>query len=299
MRHLELLNAFLALQFEQPGYPACLLRCGYRTYSIGVSMRLPDRTLVVPDVVVSSERIASSLLVEIKGGRQLKGGQLERMTQVTAEHLRDLHYMPVQDPARHRVHVLYFCNEADREALAAALDGRQASVMGFDGERFRISGAALPDPDLEACLSSAVVAAGGLPLDIVPYDDESSDAEVARAILPVVVDLWLRGAGRVTAEDVFHRTHDLVDQNMRSTGAGSERPRIVKRVKRVLRALADGELAEWLQLSHTEPTSWNFLRSTPDPSDRTRELKRLGRAARAYLERTDGPQLGLPFEDEP
>lgn len=110
--------------------------------------------------------------------------------------------------------------------------------------------------------------------------------------------MWLQGAGRVSAEDVFRRTHAIVDHAMMHTGSGSERTRIVRRVKAVLAELAKSDLSPWLELSGSDPPSWNLVRSAPGPSDRTRELQKLRRAVHGYLERVEGAQLGLPFDDE-
>ncbi|MFW6031648.1 MAG: hypothetical protein ACOC9T_03565, partial [Myxococcota bacterium] len=146
--------------------------------------------------------------------------------------------------------------------------------------------------------ASANVAPNAPPLDLVPYDDESSNGDIARVIVTFLIDMWLQGAGRVSAEDIIRRTHHIVDHAMMPTGSGSERTHIARRVRSVLAELAKSELSSWLELSGASPPSWNFLRSAPEPSDRTRELQKLQRAVHGYLERVEGSQLGLPFDEE-
>lgn len=213
---------FLALRFRQPGYPACLEDLGYLLRSIGVTMLLGDRTKVAPDVVVQRQDPDVTLLVEVKGGRDLDADQLARMQRVTPDDLRDIAHLPVRDPSAHRIHVVYVCNEECREDFATIVGARPATVVGFDGSQFRLSGATLPDPRLDACLGEATVDPAAPPLAIVPFDAESPRDEVVRSVLPQIVDALVRGVGTISVEDVVAKTHHLVHPLMRSTGSGFE-----------------------------------------------------------------------------
>jgi hypothetical protein len=84
--HLDLLNVFLALRFQQPGYPDCLSRLGYLVRSIGVTILLGDGTKIAPDVVAQQPHL--TLLTEVKGGKDLDSDQLGRMLRVTPSDLQ-------------------------------------------------------------------------------------------------------------------------------------------------------------------------------------------------------------------
>lgn len=302
MRHLDLLNAFLALRFKHPGFPTCLADLGYIVHSIGVTVALPDGSRAAPDVITSQPDRGFALLVEVKGGKQIDEEQLQRMLAMTPEILRDHAYLPVPEPlSQYRVQAAFVCNEEDRNQIAEQIGDKPVAVISFDGSRFRLSGESIGDPELGACLARGQVAAGSPPIAIIPFDRESSDDEIARVVLPHVVNAWLSGAGTIRPDDIVARTHHLVHADMGSTGSGSERSDIVRKVKRLIDTLAKGELGDLLEQIPGQP-AWRFRRGLPNDSTRTRELQKVQRAAEKYLEKlgTGRPtQLKLFEPDEP
>jgi len=306
LRHLDLLNVFLALRFKQPGYPDCLSRLGYLVHSIGVTILLGDGTRLAPDVVAQAHNL--TLLTEVKGGKELEGDQLARMNRVTPADLREFAYLPIHDVSVHVVHVLYVCNEESREALTAGIGVRRATVAGFDGKRFRLSGTPLPDAALARCLEEARVNEMASPLTIVPFDDKSPEEEVAAFVVPEIIAGLVAGAGTFGPADILASTHGVVHQLTQSTGSGSERPALLKRVKTTLERLATAELAEWIERVPKQPT-YRFKQDLAlDPARRTRDLQRLRAATARYLGSQQQPgtpvQLPLLFgageaEDDP
>lgn len=283
MRHIELLNAFLALRFRQPGFPTCLSDLGYLVQSIGVTILLSDGTKVVPDVIASRRDPDMTLLVEVKGGGTPDGEQLSRMLRVSATDLRDLAHLPIREPATHKICVVYLCNEEHRTAFAEAVGHRGAAIIGFDGSRFRTSGAALADADLASCLARAEVPDSAIPINLIPYDADSPEEEVARAVIPHIVEAMIQGTGRISPDLIVSRTHHLARDAMASTGSGSELSGIVNRVKTVLEKLGSGEFAEWLERIPKQP-QWSFRKALPADATRTREYQRLLRASERYLD---------------
>ena len=296
MRHIELLNVFLALRFKQPGFPTCLSELGYLVHTIGVTIVLADSTRVVPDVIASRHDPDLTLLLEVKGGQEVDYAQLSRMLQVTPADLRDLAHLAVRDVNSHRIAVVYVCNEEHRQNFAEAAAHRGATIIGFDGSRFRMSGAALADADLAACLARAEVAPNTIALNLIPFDADSHEEEVARAVIPHIIEAMIQGTGRISPDLIVSKTHCLVRDAMVSTGSGSELAGVVNRVKTVLEKLATGEFAEWLDRIPKQP-QWRFRKALPFDSTRTRELQRIQRAAEKYLEATGSGravQLELP-----
>jgi hypothetical protein len=205
--------------------------------------------------------------------------------------LRDLAYLPIRDVTAHRVHVVYFCNEELRDTFGSHVDGH-ATVIGFDGSRFRFAGAALPDAKLQACLDRAEILPDVPPLGIVPFDAESPDEEIARAVIPHVVEALVQGSGTITDDLIVSKTHQLTKSAMTSTGSGSELGAIIKRTRNVLDELAAGELAPWFgRAPNQQPPVWRLLKALPTEG-RTRELQSIQRAASQYLERR-GAKVGL------
>lgn len=294
-RHLDLLNVFLALRFKQPGYPSCLFSGNYLIQSIGVISILSCGAKIAPDVIASRVDPDITFLVEVKGGRDFDDDQFSRMLKTSSSDLRDLVYLPIRDVATHVVHLLYFCNNECAGDFVNRV-GTRASVVGFDGERFSIYGASLPDTQLADCLSSSKVLSGASPLGIVPFDGDSPDEEVARAVIPHVIEALIQGTGTVTDDLIVSKTHQ-VKSAMSSTGSGSEQSDIIKRTRRVLDDLATGEFSEWIERSRNQqPPIWRFLKAL-SVDGRTRELQKLQRAAYQYLERKGAKQgLQLSFE---
>ena len=196
----------------------------------------------------------------------------------------------------HKVHVLYVCNEEYREDITGGLGARAATVAGFDGKRFRLSGTKLPDPALAECIEDGRVAEDASPLSIVPFDDQSPEEEVAAFVVPEIVAALVSGAGTIGAGDILARTHGVVHSMIQSTGSGSEHGVLLRRVKTTLERLAANELAEWIERLPRHPT-YRFKQDLPiDPARRTRELQRLRSAtARYVVSLQPGTQVQLPL----
>lgn len=242
---------------------------------------------IVPDVVASAAQRGFTLLVEVKSGGQIDHDQLSRMKSVSAVDLRDLHHLPIPEPAAHAVLVIYFCNESHLSEIAAQV-GDRASVVGFDGRRFHIAGAPLADVELHRAIQEAEVAASSFALAIIPFDQESELGDVARVIVPVLIAQLIHGTGVVTSEGVLQKTHATVLGVMQSTGAGSELRPIRERVTDVLREASGNELKEWIERLPVRP-EWRFRRAlSSDPANRTRELQSLQKLGYALVERLGG-----------
>jgi hypothetical protein len=146
-------------------------------------------------------------------------------------------------------------------------------------------------------LSTAVVSVDAIALGIVPFDRESALGDVARTVLPHIVEAMLQGSGTITPDGILQRTHAIVSGVMAATGSGSELADLRKRVTTVLRQAASSELKEWLQPNPGQV--WRLRRSlAADRGARTRELQTLQRLGSELIERLGsttppGVQLGL------
>ncbi len=290
LNHLDLLNVVLAWRFAQPGWPTCLAKCGYLVHGIGVTIPLPTGIKISPDVLASKANV--TLIIEVKSGSpDLR--QLGRMESCTPEDLRDYAYLHVPDPATHSVGLLYVCNEEHVEQFKGLCENR-ATIVGFGGSGFSISGAPLPDSSLTTELQSCSVDPEATPLAIVPYDQDTPLADLAADVLPEVVAALVRGAGQVSADGVLQSTHTVCHDVMRATGAGSERGRIVKRVAEVLKAAAAVELRDWIERVPGQPVYRFRAALSIDQAARTRELKAFEKAANEMIKRLGGSfQLSL------
>ena len=288
MNHLDLLNAVLALRFRQPGWPTILEEAGYLVHGIGVAFKLPDGALVAPDILASSAARNTALLIEIKGGASFDHDQAGRMERVTAMDLRDSAYLPVRDPAAYRIGIVYVCARDHHAAFVDAVSGRSGTVISFDGSGFLFGGAVLPDEALAEAWATVKVGSDAVPLAIVPFDQESHAATVARVVSPELVAFVIRGAGVVTVDAILQRTHHLVQSVMQPTGAKAEWQALRKRVADFVNDAARGELAPWLARI-PQQQMWNFKSAFPiDPAVRMRELKNLQRSAQKLIERLGG-----------
>jgi hypothetical protein len=266
-------------------------------YGIGVSFKLADGTIVSPDLLVASRR-GYALLAELKGGTSIDHDQLGRMLRVTAQDLRDFAYIPMDNPAAFRVGVVEVCNAEHLDTFVTATQGRAVSILSFDKQRFRVGGSPIPDGSLHQALEAANVASWP-PLNIVPFDRESSLGDIARQVVPHIVADLVRGNGTITAESIVQKTHSRVFDSMSSTGSRSERAEIIRKVSEVLSEGTTNELREWLERI-PNPKMWRFRKAlSTDQAIKTRELKSLQRAAASLVDRLGGAtgiQLKL-FED--
>jgi hypothetical protein len=288
VNHLDLLNAVLALRFRQPGWPTIFADAGYLVHSVGVTFKLPDGTKVAPDVLVTSQTRNLALLIEIKGGAGFDHDQAGRMEQVTALDLRDSAYLSIAEPDSYRVWIVYVCAREHHAAFVQAAAMRVGTVVSFDGTGFQFGAAALPDEVLAEAWAAVNVAPGTPPLAIIPFDQESDAAMIARVVVPELVSALIRGAGVVIVDEVLQRTHHLVHSIMQPTGSKAEWQGIKKRVTELLTDAAKAELSPWLERIPQQPM-WRFKSAFPaDQATRTRELKNLQQATLALIERLGG-----------
>ena len=287
MDHRELLNAFLALRLKQPGWPPVLANCSYVISGVGVTLKLAGGDKAAPDVVASATERHHTLITEVKGGHSVDISQLTRMEGISAQNLRDYHHLSIPKPEVHRISVVYFCNEEEREGLANEV-GERATVIGFNGSRFRLSGRTLADDMLRQELMAAKVEVGLPPLAIIPFDQDTALGDVARVAMPVAVGQLLHGTGTITPEGILRTTHGLVFDVMTSTGSDSELKQIRSRVLDFLREAAGNELKGWLAREEGQPT-WRFRRSlSSDQAARTRDLQALQKLGYELVERLGG-----------
>lgn len=293
MTHLELLNIVLAWAIEQPGWPPVLLQSDYLVHSVGVGLQLPGgRGRVAPDVVAVCAARDLTLLVEVKSRKNVEEDQLKSMLALTPTDLRDLNYLPVRDVSRHRILVLYLCNDVHADTISQGVSGTPAGVVSFDGKRFTLH-RSIGDEVLENRLRRAVGDDDAVPLDIVPFDHESEDVVIARRVVPKLVAALTKGVAQVSVESILQQTHGYVADVMQSTGAPTEFSQLRGRVSKVLHDAARHELRPWIERVKKDRV-WRFRSALSGVrSKKTRELKALQKAATKLFER-----LGSPEPDE-
>jgi len=298
--HLELLNVVLTWRFEQPGWPPVLAHAGYIVDAVGVCLFLPDRRRkIVPEVVATCADRGFTALIEVKSGRNAEDDQLRRMLEISPADLRDLNHLSIPGPEKHNVFVVYVCNAGELDRFAAQVNDDRVGVVGFDGTRYSLAGS-FPDQELARELAAAVVPSGGGPLPIVPFDQDSSPATIARCVLPELVAVLTSGGGVVSVDGILMRTHGVVLEVMRPTGSGSgaELKSLRRRVVEVINDAMGNEFSAWFERL-SQDQSWRFKRSLPhDSAGKTRDLQTLRRAADQLLARlgeTPSIQLTIPF----
>jgi len=287
--HLELLNAILALRFEQPGWPPILKQGGYQVHGVGVAFKLADGREVVPDVLMSSIERGVTLLVEIKGGGSISHDQAGRLEAVTVEDLRDRAYLPISDITAEKIGVVFVCGEDQAEGIGEALSDRAFTVVSFDGTSFKVRGAYLADTPLQEAWVSAKVDPNAPPVQIIPFDKESALPAVARHVLPALVSILVRGVAQFGLDDLLQETHATCLEAMQSTGSGSELGELRHRIRDVLRQAVGNELSDVLEHLPTNPAQWGFRISLPaEQKGKTRMLQSLQKKASDLVERLGG-----------
>lgn len=239
--HLKLLNGFVGFANRLAGWPDFLSKEGYILYWVGPSYMLSDGRKVNPDLLFVSARLNHSLIVECKSGVTADAAQLQTLRATTKDDLIHKAQVTFQAPHTATFDIAIGCYSQHSTALTKTLDkaGLVFPLLVIDCSAGQVS---LRDGVLNSKPISALLEKGVeldsdyWPVQFIPYDETSDDAEIAACIIPNIVSTMRSGAPHLDVTDILRDTCPVSDR-LHPT----EETQIARRVRSVLRSAASGE----------------------------------------------------------
>lgn len=87
--HMLLMNMVIGLCKRTSDWPSILRNLGYEVDWVEPRLINSEGKKVVPDLMLTSNKFLHSLIVECKGGKTLDKDQLDRISKLTVESIRD------------------------------------------------------------------------------------------------------------------------------------------------------------------------------------------------------------------
>ena len=290
--NLRLLNVFIGLCRGDPNLPRDLQALGYEDRAIEKQFRTQTGDTVHPEIVLSSAQERHSILLETKSGKNLDADQLQRYAGVTTEDL--VQRVPVE-PSAAESHDVALLGASEHETdLASQLEtlGHQMPLLVATDTGIRlVANLFARDPISEVFAPELLIDWGSSPLGYVPVDGDSTDADVAEVVVPIIVAQMASCVAEVNTEQICVEICRTTWGSMGGPGKNA----IKAKVKAALQTAASGELSPWLEFRPQGNGSVS-IRNNPyraAPRDRTNGLQQLQQRQTHLLDRLRAGQLSL------
>lgn len=282
---LAVQNLLIGMCRGSPGLPRTIRQMGYRDRWIAGTSLGSRGAAADPVLVLASTESRHSVFVQVASGQSVNLDDLDRYSKVSAVHLRE--QTPLTQDQTELYGVAVFGLEEHRESLRSGIAEsrirptlllRTAEGLVIDANPFPKVGLANAfRPVLALDWDSA-------PLGWIPYDHGSHPAEVARAIIPLVVARAAGGERRVDIAGI------CAEHPVWSVSTASARRQMRAGVTGVLVAAAEHEFRDFFAVTDGALRLSSLAREAARmPGSPT--LKRMLRHQSDLLDRLNGGQL--------
>lgn len=198
--NLVQLNLWIGLAKGVVGLPADLHGLGYRDRAIERTFQNSAMESVCPELVLASRELQHAMLLEFKSGSNTDRAQLSRYSHVESTDLQ----RSFLDPVESVQHDIVIVGRAEHGARLRI--GIQEGDFGFplllkDNEGLYLDLHAFSVPALDASFSPRMaIDWDQVPMSFVPFDQESSDADVAESVIPAILECMHSLDSRIEVE---------------------------------------------------------------------------------------------------
>jgi hypothetical protein len=285
--NLLMLNTWLGLCKGVRGLPRDLRDAGYQDFLIEYRFVNSTGETVVPELIIISEKIAHTVLLEWKSGNNTKPDQLKRYMSVTKNDLITKAMVPQNACSRHDTCVVGKEEHADRLTMGLSREQCPFPLLAVGRRSMRLVLNSFQVQVMNQLFGSGLsIDMSRVPMSFVPFNLESDLWEVAEAVMPYVVAHMTQRQPRI-----------LLREACRGVVSGWEtfsaelKPQFESRVKEVLTEAARREFHAHLSRnktieSKTQTPTWDIRRNPLDYSStkRSTEYKRLVKLQEGFLE---------------
>jgi len=301
-RNLVPVNAVCSFCKRIRPWPTVLIDAGYRIAGIEQSLLVPPAPLVKPDVITLSQKSNCAVLWECKSGANLDLEQRDRYTKflqhAKPEDVQRVAGISFPHPDTGFIEVAYcLLEEGIERVLTISVQQKALPVVSL-GRTTKLVAGGFRDPLLDEVFRRGFPTP---PVEQVPWlivaDADTSDAELARYLLPTLVSLIPRQAARASIRGILAAT--LLDWEAISLDL---RRHLENKAIRVLKDVCGAEFAKHFRFCkreerrHEETIEIVSDVMGLEPSAQTRALQKL----RDYCEKAvQRLEEGLQYVPQP
>lgn len=283
-----MLNLWIGLCRGAPGLPRDLRDLGYDAGAIEHQFKTGAKHAVQPELIAASEQIEHAILLETKQGRNVVAEQLDRYASVTSQ---DLVQRAKQPPdACKNWDVTILGRERHEGDLVKGLQqsGHSFPFLVATGTGLALKANQFSDARVTAVFQPELEVDFELVPTFVPVDKESTDAEIAHVVLPLVLTYMKQRVPKISIALIAEGTCRLTWPVIGTAGQKDLRAA----VKRVLQEAAKQEFWDWLSVTGDSLVVKKNPFGGP-PVEDSRALKKYTSRLQQLVERLDGGQLSL------
>jgi len=186
--HTLLINMIIGLCKRTYGWPSTLKDLGYDVDWIEPKLINSEGRKVIPDLMLTSNKFLHSLVVECKGGKTLDKDQIDRLSKLTVDSVRDK--ASVYNARRLSLDVC-FASFKDYLGHILQLLGESFPILVFSDTELKKHGK-FKSRHLENALSNSISLGGSPPTGYVPFTDEDDIDVVAMYVIQELVSMALK-----------------------------------------------------------------------------------------------------------
>lgn len=196
--NLTMLNLWVGMCRGVAGIPNDLKRLGYADKWIEHRFANQDLKPVHPDLIISSDRINNTLLLEFKSGANIEEDQLRGYTRVTQNDLIEKAFLSRDATNSHDVTVIGLIEFGDRLRIGIDKVDHSFPLLLKDNDGLSLDYNKFSIPELNRIFSPRIkINWDRVPTRFVPLDYQSEPWEVAEVIMPKILEYMTERRPRV------------------------------------------------------------------------------------------------------
>ncbi len=188
--HTLLMNQIIGLCTNTYGWPSTLKDLGYFVDWVEPTFLNSEGKKVNPDLLLSSNKLLHSLVVECKGGTSLDDDQLDRLIKVTVDSIRNMVNIYTAKGLRHDLTFVTDSNSKDA-IISKIYDKSPYPVLFFSKENLSKRGT-FELKELEEVFKNPVELEGVPPTGFIPFNTNDDISVIAPYVFQYLLEMALK-----------------------------------------------------------------------------------------------------------
>ena len=290
--NLTMLNLWIGLCRGVAGLPKALRKLDYKDKWIEWKFTNQDREVVLPDLLIASEKMGHTLLLEFKSGANTEPDQLNRYSRVTQDDLRRKAFISLEATLYHDVSIVGKNEHGERLRMGITGGDHQFPLLLVDEDGLLLGYGNFQLSELDSLFSPRLdIDWEQVPYGFVPVNEDSKPWEIAEVVMPIVLRY-------MTERRPSARVPDICQDICTTWGimGTPARDQTKSKVRNVLHEAARQHFKPYLRW--VKPMDGVEIVANPldlKPDKRTTEYRKLRRAQEHFIEdlRVPGQQLNF------